>query len=442
MMGFRQSEVRKGYPGDINGNGHKPDKPNMPTHDELRDRWMEDNPGHAYGMAGWWRYEAGIWRPVDELVIKQGICAVVEAAKAEGIRPTASLVSSVTEMAKVKTFVPEDRWNANPDILVCQNGTLNIPSSELKEHSPEHYVTSAVPYAYDRDSYPTIWELFLKTIVPDATEFLQEFAGYALTTDTSHELALWLSGPRGSGKSTALLGLQTMLGARSGVLGLSDIERNRFALANLPGKTLVVATEQPSSFIRSTDVLNAIISGEPIQVERKYKDAYEITPRAKIAWAMNETPRVSEANNGLFRRVKVVQFPALAEDERDPRMKAMITEEGPGILNWALEGLQRLRERGYFDIPECVQDATREFQEANDIPASFVEECCVREPGTRTQAGRLYKEYKAWCEESGHRAMSSTRMASEWERLGIQKYPNPIEGKRYYTGIRLRLPSE
>jgi putative DNA primase/helicase len=345
-------------------------------------------------------------------------------------------------MAKVKTFVAEERWNADTDILVCQNGTLHIPSGELKEHSPEHYATSAVPYPYDPDVHPMVWQLFLRTTVPDAAKFLQEFAGYALTTDTSHETALWLAGPRGSGKSTGLLGFQTMLGNRSGVLGLSDIERNRFALANLPGKTLVIATEQPASFIRSTDVLNAIISGETIQVERKYRDAYEITPRAKIAWAMNDLPRISESSNGIFRRVKVIQFPALSEDERDPTMKAKISEEGPGLLNWALEGLQRLRERGYFNIPDCVQDATREFQKANDIPTKFIEEACVWESGARVQAGELYSEYKNWCEENGHRHMNSTRIASEWERLGLKKYPNPIKGRKYYEDIRLRLPSE
>src|SRR5215218_4055455 len=72
--------------------------------------------------------------------------------------------------------------------------------------------------------------------------------------------------------------------------------------------------------------------------------------------------RVSEAQSGIFRRVKVVEFPTMPEEDRDPEIKNLIAGEGPGILNWALEGLERLRKRGHFDIPESVRSATREFK--------------------------------------------------------------------------------
>jgi len=70
----------------------------------------------------------------------------------------------------------------------------------------------------------------------------------------------------------------------------------------------------------------------------------------------------------------------------------------------------------------------------------FIEEACIREPNARIQAGELYKEYKFWCEENGHHAMSSTRIAPEWKRLGFEKRTSG--GKRYYDGVRMRLPGE
>jgi putative DNA primase/helicase len=155
---------------------------------------------------------------------------------------------------------------------------------------------------------------------------------------------------------------------------------------------------------------------------------------------MNDLPRVADANSGLFRRVKVVKFPDLREDQRNPSIKNAIAHEGAGILNWALEGLERLRDRGYFKIPESVQDATKHFQETNDVPATFVEEKCIRNKDEREQASTLYKEYKFWCEENGHRPFSSTRIAPEWERLGFTKQESG--GRRYYRGLRLRLPNE
>jgi putative DNA primase/helicase len=289
---------------------------------------------------------------------------------------------------------------------------------------------SSVPYAYNPTAKAPSWDYFLATTVPEAAGFLQEFAGYALTVDTSHELAVWLFGPPGAGKSTFIEGLKALLGERAGVLGLADVQRNRFALANLPGRTLLVATEQPSSdYIASTHLLNAIISGEEIAVERKFKDPFYITPRGKIYWAMNDLPRVGDANSGLFRRVKVVPFPKLEkEPERD--LKDKIKAEGAGILNWALEGLGRLKDRGVFSVPASVREATADFQKTNDIPALFVKEAGILSENDRVQAAELYKAYARWCEDNGHKPQSSTSIAQHWRRLGFEK--RIIRGRTYY----------
>lgn len=408
-----------------NGNGARAQKatgkPSPPTHDELRDRWIEGNPHHAHGLGEWRRYEDGIWPAVSETSVKAEVSSIIEAAKPEGIKPTASILASVTELTRIRVFVPDERWDADPDVLVCKNGALRISTGELIKHQPGHYATSAVPYEYDPSARPAIWNYFLQNTVPTAVDFLQEFAGYALTTQMSYELAVWLFGPPGSGKSTFIAGLAAMLGHRAGILGLADLERSRFTLADLPGKTLVVASEQPSSYLASTNTLNAIISGEPLQVERKYHDPFTVIPRAKVCWAMNELPRVADANSGLFRRVKVVTFPALAENERDPKIKRHIETEGAGILNWALEGLHRLTQRGHFEIPPGVQDATKQFRENNDVPALFIEDRCIRDTDSDAPAAKLYREYKYWCEENGHRPQSSTRVAADWQRLGFER---------------------
>jgi putative DNA primase/helicase len=417
------------------------DKPQAPTHDELRDRFLADHgEDFAFGLGEWQRYTTGFFSRVPDARVKSHVSVVVDAAKPEGIKPTAPLVNSVAELAKYKVFVDDDLWDSDPDNLVCANGTLHIPTGELREHDRKHYATSAVPYDFDRDARAPGWNFLLASTVPECADFLQEFAGYSLTTDTSHEIALWLFGPPGSGRSTFLTGLEAMLGPRSGILGLADLERSQFALANVAGKTLMTATEQPSSFLASTNVLNALISGETIQVEKKFKDPYEITPRVKLAWAMNELPRVGDANSGIFRRVKVVSFPQIPPEERKPEVKEHIKGEGPGILNWAVEGLARLRERGHFEIPDAVTTATQQFQENNDVPALFIQECCAVDPEFTIGGGELYQEYKFWCVENGHRPQSSTSLADDWQRLGFERYR--AKGKTRYRGVQLRLPGE
>ena len=408
-----------------------------PTHDTLRDRWLENQEAPtAYGQSEWRRYQDGYWASVYEQVVFGEIDEILIAAKAEGIKPTSGIRGSIEKMARAKAFVPDEAWDANEDTLVCHNGTLQISSGVLRQHCPQDYSLSGVPYDYEPEAEAPTFRDFLASTVPEAAPFLQEFAGLSLTVDTSYELAVWLYGPPGGGKSTFIEGLRAMLGKRAGMLGLADVQRSRFALADLPGKTLVVAAEQPSDYISSTHILNAIISGEEIPVERKFRDAFTVTPRAKICWGMNDLPRIKDANSGLFRRVKIVAFPKL-RGKPDPEVKERIKAEGAGILVWALEGLHRLRERGRFEIPDSVRVATQEFKQSNDVPGTFIEEACITSdaPDCEEQAMALYEAYHHWCKISGHHPLSSTKVASEWRRLGFGS--RSLNGKKIYTGVKV-----
>ncbi len=411
-----------------------------PTDDELAARWLQAHPLTAWGLGEFRRYAGGIWPVLPLDTVRREIKAVLEGAKYEGIRPTARLLASVLELARVEIAQPAEVWDADIDILVCLNGALHIPTGTLQAHSPEHLATSRLPFAYDPAAVAPVWQAVLTRCVPDAHAFLQEFAGYALTADTRHELAVWLAGQPGGGKSTILAGLEAMLGARVlASLGLADIEKSRFALTNLPGKTLAISTEQPGGYLAASAVLNALISGEPITVDRKFRDPVTIVPRAKVMWALNELPRVGSDGVGLFRRVKVVKLPPIPEAERDPNVKEQVKQEGAGILNWALEGLARLRQRGRFEIPQVVKEATDHFRETNDIPAVFVAECCktgvnetTKKP-YRAQSSLLYGAYAQWCKDNGHKPQSATSIADDWLRLGFEK--KPANGRVWWHGV-------
>ena len=350
-------------------------------------------------------------------------------------RRSRARVASIEGMAKARQAVDPDTLDA-ADVLNLKNGTLELASGRIRPHEPGDRLTYCLPYEFDPAAAAPNWQGFLSRIEPETVAFLQEFAGYALTPDCQYELALWLFGPPGGGKSTFLAGLHAVLGPKSTVLGLADIERNRFALANLPGKTLAVATEQPADYLASTNILNSMISGEPINVDRKYAPVVIITPRVKLAWAMNELPRINGASDGIFRRAKIVEFPSIPESARRPALKAAIQTEAAGILNWALEGLARLRSRGRFAVPAAIEAASREYAQRNDIPAAFIEECCDVSPLLSVGSQKLYNRYWAWCKDTGHKSQSTTSIASDWRRLGFTKKKLP--GGMVWEGVDLK----
>ncbi|HEX5735977.1 MAG TPA: phage/plasmid primase, P4 family [Blastocatellia bacterium] len=431
-------------------------KTKAPTHDVLRNRWIKSQPPTVYAMSSFMQYRKGLWKPKEEGVIKGQMQRIIEKAKAEGIRPTGGLLSSVYALAVAFCSVSSERFNAQHQYLVCANGTLNLETRQLEPHNPNHYCTSGVDYDYDPDATSPTWMAFLDWLCEAANnqappyrkndagreliEYLQEYSGLALTTDNSHELALWLHGPPGCGKSTFIEGIMAAMGDRTIEIGLGNIERSRFAIGDLPGKTLAIATEQPGDFVRSTDLLIKLISGELVTVEKKFAHPYSFRSTVKILWAMNDLPRIGSPGSGLFRRVKVIKWPKLDPADVKESVKEQIKKEGPGILNWALDGLYRLRQLGHFYTPDEVQQASIEFRESNDIPAAFIAECCdvdiSGKSDLKVAAGDLYKAYKEWAIATGHKPKSIQAIAEDWKRLGFWRTESG--GYPYWNGLSLR----
>jgi P4 family phage/plasmid primase-like protien len=431
-------------------------KAKAPTHDVLRDRWLKSKPKTVFATGRFMQYAKGIWKPVEEGVIKRQIQAVIEAAKPEGIKPTGALLNSVYTLAIAHCSIPSERFTAQNKYLVCANGTLNLETRQLERHDPNHYCTSGVDYDYDPDATAPAWKAFLVSLTDrvnseampsrknvagrELVELLQEFSGLALTTDNLHEIALWLYGYSGTGKSTYIEGLQAATGDRHIEIGLANLEQSRFSIGDLPGKTLAFATEQPGDFIRATDTLIKMISGEMVTVEKKFAHPYKIRSTVKLIWAMNDLPRISSPNSGLFRRVKIVKWPKLDPADVKQAVKEQIKKEGPGILNWALDGLARLRRHGSFVIPDEVDKASSDYKAANDIPAAFLAECCevdtTGRSGFKVSSGELYQAYNQWCLDNGHKPKSSTALAEDWKRLGLEHKKSG--GYPYWHGVELR----
>jgi P4 family phage/plasmid primase-like protien len=403
---------------------------------ELASRWLHKAKDVRFSAHGWMRYKDGQWHKVEDGLVSQAITRYL--GRMPNTSVTANRVASVLRLAENESYVRTERWDANQDIIVCKNGTLDLRTFELREHRPEDYAMGGLPFDYDPTAKAEAWNEFIGGhLGPEIWGFLQEFAGYSLTTDTSYELALWLLGAGGTGKSTFLEGLTSIMGNRVGRLSLSDIERSSFALENIVGKTLLTATEQPSMFIKQVDIINTLVSGEMVSVNRKNKPIVDVRPTAKLAWAMNSLPKIREEGNGIFRRLMIVKFPALAPQEKDPAVKERIRLlEPPGILAWAVEGLRRLRKRDGFKIPESVRVVVQDFEHSNDPPRQFLEEVCERgDESLHVGRKELYDAYAKWCKYYGFKPKAVTQIREDWLRLGLKE--GKSQGKKNYKGVKI-----
>lgn len=386
------------------------------SEDGLAMYWLSQHPHTAWGLGEWRRYEHGAWPAISAKGVKKEITETCQEAMDSA---SATKVSNIEKLASYLSFIEDTVWDSGRNTLVLNNGVLDLSTMQIRKHDPADYATRRLNYDYDPGAGCEAFQTALGALPGDVRDFLQEFAGYCLTTDTRQELAVWFYGVRGSGKSTILAGFEALLGDYAGYLSLANLERSQFALANVPGKRLLIASESPERYISQTHLLNSLISGETLTVERKYHDSFTLRPYAKVLWAMNSLPRVADAQDGLFRRVKIVTFEKITYTQRDETLKERIALEGAGILNWALEGLKRLQERGRFAIPDSVTQAVEDFQNDNDKALLFVSEACECDPSYQTKASDLYQAYRLWCFGNGLQPESNQRMGREWKRLGF-----------------------
>ena len=80
--------------------------------------------------------------------------------------------------------------------------------------------------------------------------------------------------------------------------------------------------------------------------------------------------------------------------------EALLKKEGPGILNWAIEGAGKLVTNG-GQIPRSEEQTRRieELLRESDSVRSFVESELVATPARSVFAVQLYNAYLSFCDE-------------------------------------------
>lgn len=405
----------------------------MPSpHLEVRNAFLKKRDGDTcYGLGEWRRYDTGSWGAVPEVQIKREVQCL--AARHPRLLVTSAVVASVTELIRQYVAISDLLFDANPNIIVFNDCVLDLQTWTTVPHAREHYVTNRLAFTYDPAATLPEWDQFLESL-PHPT-FMRQFAGLSMTPETKYEIALWLWGPPGGGKSTYIEALCAMLGAKACVLGLSEIERSQFALSQLPGRTLAVSTELPGRLVRASHIINAIISGELMPVERKYLDPYTIRPHAKIIWGMNVLPSIGMEGIGMFRRILPIHFPSIPESQRDPKLKEAILRSPMAVANWALPGLKEIQTSNSLTVPPELIAARDTYRESNDLTLNFISESCERDPEKSIKMTTLYLKFKVWATRSGHRARTIQEFKADLDRLGfIHIRPHNVS---YWKGLGL-----
>jgi putative DNA primase/helicase len=334
------------------------------------------------------------------------------------------------------------------DLVVTANGILHLPDRRLMPHDPRLFVRHSLPFAYDPDApEPRRWLAFLRELWEDDAEsiaLLGEIFGYALWGDTRLQKIMLLVGPPRAGKGVIARVLTNLLGRHNvGAPTLAGLTTN-FGLQDLIGKTLAIVSDArlgPRANVQALAERLLSISGEDsITVDRKYKDPWTGPLGVRFLLLTNELPRFTDASGALAKRFVVLTLSKTFYGREDPGLLGQLLPELPGVLNWALDGLDRLRARRRFAEPASAREAIRELEDLSSPMSAFLRDRCVLGRDLRVSVDELWASWKAWAEDQSlHHGTKQVfgrdlRAAVPWLRVSR---PRDGDHRRAYLGVGL-----
>jgi putative DNA primase/helicase len=283
---------------------------------------------------------------------------------------------------------------------------------------------------------------------PESTDALGEWFGYVASGRTDLHKILLMVGPTRGGKGviarvlTALLGKANVAGPTLNSLG------GEFGLAPLIGKTLAIVSDARFAEQNASVVVERLlsISGEDtLTVNRKFRDQWTGKLPSRLHVISNELPRLGDASAAIIGRMVVLLLSNSWLGKEDYNIEpTVLRNELPGVLNWALDGLQRLSENAnQFTIAPSAEGAIVQLTDLASPVRAFVRERCILGADKTVAVDTLYTAFKNWTEANGHRNKSKQLFGRDLRavvsRLGIEQ-PRDEAGLHYrrYVGIALQ----
>lgn len=424
----------------------KPEKPYKPDDDEIADELVHIwNGNFRYFRNLWHRYTAGYWQPLTR-GISGDVIRMVKSKRFLGVKPSKTKCQSVEWFCQQELGLEDESVVDNePDYLNLKNGLFNLKTNKLEKHLRSKYITCQAAFSHDEGATAPTFLKWLKSmlVTPDGKPDTQlyylvlEAMGYTLTADMSHRVSFWLVGPTGSGKSTLINIMIALMQDYHVVIDLNELGTNRFMLSMAAGKRLITFGESNANLKLADGLYKTLVSNDAIVADVKNHDPITFKPQAKIWWGMNNLPYVADRSGAVDSRVIILPFRRqIPREQWDLTLEDRIKrDELPGVFNLALVGLQRLRHAGHFTKVEQVEAEKNEYQQSNDIYATFLADDEWCKPDGKTPPTPLYRAFAAWARENGiNHYVTSVTIKREWLRLGL-KYTH--SGSRFYEGIGL-----
>jgi putative DNA primase/helicase len=380
-------------------------------------------------------------KEADAKLKKQLVAFALHSESAERIKAMITLAQSEPGIPVIPTDLDADPW-----LLNCRNGTIDLRSGSLRPHDRKNLITKLAPVDYDPDARLPEWERLLVESTggnADVEYFLQRAVGYSVTGDTGEEKLFFVQGPGATGKSSFLEAIKAALGDYATTADFEAFLVRHYAggprndIARLAGARFVVSIEVDEGKKLAEGLVKMLTGGDTVTARFLYAEAFEFRPVFKLWLAANHAPRVRDDDDAIWRRILRVPFDRVVpEEKRDPKLKALLRNPsiaGPAILAWAVRGCLAWQNQG-LGVPPVVLQATVSLRNEMDPLAEFLVDRCTLDPDAWCLSKDLWAAYGRWCEENGEKwPLDRRRFAERLRARGVHQ--SHRQRSRVWVGV-------
>ena len=364
-----------------------------------------------------WKYvpSNGLWKKVstedmNDMIVK----TVREYGSTHGLgdlvmkfnEPTCNHVRNFMKNAETDPF--KDRPH---NLIHVGNGMVEINGDgtcSLKPFSPDYHSRNQTTIMYDPAAQcPRFKGELLEPMLPqDDIEVLQRYCGQCLLGVNITQTFLVLTGTPGGGKGTIVSLIRAIIGGDNCVEMRTEHLGERFELARFIGKTFLTGSDVPSDFLLKKsagkikslcgwDLLCAEIKGvtEPIPMIGNFNMVITANSHLKV--------NVDGDIDAWRRRMLWITFEKPRPANPIPDFAGvLLCEEGPGILNWMIEGAVKLLQDGFPSESLSSKRVDKLLLESDSI-SGFLSTCIeYDDTGSGITVEELVSKYASWCQSN------------------------------------------
>jgi putative DNA primase/helicase len=305
-------------------------------------------------------------------------------------------------------------------IVAVNNGMLDVRTKQLKEFQEEYYAFKKMRASFDPKANCPMFKAFIDELfkndvdAEDKKKLVQEIIGYLLIPDYTlvKKMFYFFGSKADNGKSSLIEIIRNVFGP--GYFDSVPMDKlDGFLLKKLKGNHANIVGDQNAHTRVPDGIIKLLIGGlDDITADVKHKEAINFVNTARLIFAVNRLPYSEAKDEGYFTRTVIVTFNnqfIVNPDPKNPRQMKVDSEkiqlikehEKKGILNWMLEGLERLLTNKRLTAVLSSDTALEAYKRSNSSVLMFVNEECELNPAYMFNRQDLYDHYKSWCTGQG-----------------------------------------